>query len=262
MKRLLVLLLLSSGTIYAQSPFDGTWVINSDSAQLPDKPEVYLLDRGVFHCPTCVPKVEIKADGRDQPVTGASYFDTENIRVVDAYSVEFVAKKSGKTMFTEIDTVSPDGDSLTQLLKDTTEAQPVTIETLSRRIDKGPAGSHALSGSWRAYKVNRSKNGSTITYKSTKETFSAETPLGEKFNAAFDGKYYPVGDDPGHTMVSVRRLDPNTVEITSKRDGRVVGILRLSVASNGKSIHVTFNNIENHLRNAETILASMIETTA
>jgi hypothetical protein len=232
--------------MYAQSPFDGTWVINSDSAQLPEKPEVYLLDRGVFHCSTCVPKVEIKADGRDQPVTGASYFDTGNIRVVDAYSVEFIARKNGRTIFTEIDTISPDGDTLTQSLKDTTEVQPVMIETLSRRVDKGPAGSHALSGSWRAYKVNRSENGSSIKYKSTKESFSAETPLGEKFNAAFDGKYYPVEDDPGHTMVSVKRIDLKTVEITSKRDGKVVGILHLSVAPDGKSIHVIFNNVESN----------------
>jgi hypothetical protein len=47
-------------------------------------------------------------------------------------------------MFTEIDTTSPDGGTLTQVVKDTTEAQTVTIETLSRSVDKGPAGSHAV----------------------------------------------------------------------------------------------------------------------
>jgi hypothetical protein len=49
-------------------------------------------------------------------------------------------------------------------------------------------------------------------------------------------------------MVSVKRLDPSTVEITSKRDGKVVGVLHLSVSPDGKSIHVIFNNIESNTR--------------
>jgi hypothetical protein len=66
---------------------------------------------------------------------------------VDAYTVEIAAKKAGKTMFTEVDTVAPDGSVLTQVLKDTTEGQPSTVETLSKRVNQGPGGSHALSGS-------------------------------------------------------------------------------------------------------------------
>jgi hypothetical protein len=247
MMRLLVLLLWSSGTLFAQSPFDGTWIINSDTAHLPEKPEVYVLAKGMFRCVTCVPEIRIKADGHDQKVAGSSYFDTQSVRVVDAYTVEFIAKKAGKTMFTEVDTVSPDGRTLTQTLKDTTEAQPVTIETISQRVDRqGPAGSHALSGSWRAHKINRSKNGSTIKYKCTSDGFSAETPLGERFNAKFDGNYYPVEDDPGQTMVSVRLLNPDAVEVTSQRNGKVVGILHMSVAPGGKSIYVNFENKESN----------------
>ena len=244
MKRLLVLLFLSPGTSFAQSPFDGTWIINTDTAKLPEKPEMYVLAKGMFRCLTCVPKIEVKADGHDQKIAGSSYFDTESVRVVDAYTVEFIAKKAGKTMFTEIDTISPDRGTLTQALKDTTEAQPVTIETLSERVDKGPAGSHALSGSWRAYKINRSKNGATIKYRCTADGFSAETPIGERFDAKFDGKDYPVEDDPGHTMVSVKLLNPNAVEVTSKRNGKVVGILHMSVVPSGDSLHVIFENKE------------------
>ena len=145
-------------------------------------------------------------------------------------------------MFTEVDAISSDGSTLTQWLKDTTEAETVTMETRNRRVAKGPAGSHAISGSWRAYKANRSRNGSIIKYKCTAEGFSAETPLGEKFNAKFDGKYYPVEDDPGRTMVSAKLLSPDTVELISKRNEEVVAIKRMSVASGGKSIHVVFKD--------------------
>ena len=148
-------------------------------------------------------------------------------------------------MFTEVDTVSADGKTLTQVVKDTTEAQVVTIETVSKRLEQGPDGSHVLSGSWQAYKVNKSKNGSMITYRCTADRFSAETPLGEGFDAKFDGNFYPIEDDPAHTMVMLRLLSPNTVEQTNKRDGKVVGVLRLTVAADGKTIHATYENKEN-----------------
>src|ERR1022692_4440480 len=37
----------------AQSPFDGTWRVVPGSDQLPTKPDVYLLQGGTYHCPTC-----------------------------------------------------------------------------------------------------------------------------------------------------------------------------------------------------------------
>ena len=145
-------------------------------------------------------------------------------------------------MFTEVDAVSPDGDTLTQLVKDTTEAETVTIETHNRRIAKAPAGSHAISGSWRAYETGRSRNGSITQYQCTADTFGAKTALGEKFSAKFDGKDYPVEDDPAGTVVSAKLLNPREVELTTKRNGKVVAIKRMSVALDGKSIHVVFRN--------------------
>lgn len=43
-------------------------------------------------------------------------------------------------------------------------------------------------------------------------------------------------------MVSAKLLSPDTVELTSKRDGQVVAIKQMSVAPDGKSIHVVFKN--------------------
>ena len=101
-----------------------------------------------------------------------------------------------------------------------------------------------MAGSWRPIKASRSRNGSLIKYKCTKEAFSAETPLGEKYTARFDGKYYPVEDDPGHTMVSAKLLDARTVELTSKRHRKIVSVSRLSVTPDGKLIHAVFENKE------------------
>jgi hypothetical protein len=237
-KTLMVLLLLSPAS-FGQSPFDGTWVTIPPLAQ---EPAVYLLAKGLLRCSGCMANMEVEADGNDHKVAETAYWDTLNAQMVNAHTVEIIAKRAGKTMLTEVDAISPDGSTLTQLVKDTTEAETVTIETSYRRIKQGPDGSHAISGSWRAHKTNRSRNGSIIKYKCTADGFSAETPLGERFNAKFDGKDYPVEDDPGRTMVSAKLLGPDTVELVSKRNGEVVAIKRMSVSPGGKSIHVVFKD--------------------
>jgi hypothetical protein len=56
--------------------------------------------------------------------------------------------------------VSHDGSPLTQMVKDTTEAETVTIETQSGRVGSGPAGSHTISGTWKAFKASRLRNAS------------------------------------------------------------------------------------------------------
>jgi hypothetical protein len=240
MKRLLIAMLFMPGALCAQSPFDGTWVIDSDSVQLPEKPLVYLLSDDTFCC--FLTDSKVKADGNDHKVVALAYADTESVRVVDAHTVEVIAKKAGETMFTEAYVVSSDGNTLTETSKDTTEKVAVITETVFQRVDKGPSGSHPISGSWRAYKTKRSKNGSIIKYKCTADGFSAETPLGEKYAGKFDGRFYPTEDDPGHTMASVKLINPNTVELTQKREGKLIGILRLTVSPDGKSIHGTFES--------------------
>ena len=238
MKALLILLLVSPA-LWGQSPFNGTWVLDPP---VPQKPIEYSLVRGVFHCTGCIANVEVPADGIDHKVAETDYWDTLNVRSLDPHVVQIIAKKASKTMYLEIASVSPDGSILTQVIKDSTEADTVTIQTLARRLETGPPDAHAISGSWRAYQTVRSSNGSLITYKCTPEGFSGQTPLGEKFDAKFDGNFYPVEDDPGHTLVAAKLLDPNTVELTHKRNDKIVSVARLSVAPDGKTLHVDFEN--------------------
>jgi len=238
-KALLIFLLVSPLAAMAQSPFDGTWVLDPP---VPQKPIEYSLAGGMFHCSGCIANVEVKADGIDHKIGETDYWDTLNVQALDAHAVQIIAKKAGKTMYMEFASVSADGSTLTQVIKDTTEADTVTIETLAHRLEKGPPDAHAISGSWRAYQTNRSSNGSSITYKCTKDGFSGETPLGEKYAAKFDGKFYPVEDDPGHTLVAAKLLNPNTVELTHKRNDKIVSVARMTVAADGKTIHVVFEN--------------------
>ena len=109
MKRIvLVALLLLPTVAAAQSPFDGTWKADLSSAKFAEKPETILLKSGRYVCSTCVPAIDVTADGTDQKV-GAPYFDTLAVKVVDARTVQFVYKKDGKVVQEMTSTLAADG---------------------------------------------------------------------------------------------------------------------------------------------------------
>jgi len=89
------LVLLAPTLLLAQSPFDGTLPTNMDQAKLSPKPYVFSLDKGMYDCSSCSPKIHVKADGQDQPVTGQSY-DAINVREVDPKSITITTKKPGR----------------------------------------------------------------------------------------------------------------------------------------------------------------------
>lgn len=242
-KLLLCLTLLASGVLFAQTPFDGTWMTKLDTAKLPTKAEKYVIQNNMYECLTCVPKVAVKADGTDQKVTGHPYYDTIAVKIVDASSVEILEKKDGKVMYTTTATLSSDGNTLKDKFTDTTGTQPVTGEMTSKRVSAGPAGSHALSGAWRTEKIeNISNNGLTVTFQGTENGLKMSDQNGNSYDAKFDGKEYPINGDPGHTMVVLKRVGNETIEETDKRDGKVVGISRMTVSQDGKSIHIDFTD--------------------
>jgi hypothetical protein len=238
----LLLLPLFPSVSRSQSPFDGTWVITTSKNEnlTKQKPTKFLLSDGVFRSGDRA----LKADGKDYKVPATGYWDTVSVRIVDDHTVEVTSKKAGKPMFTETDTVSGDRNTLTQVVKDTTEAEAVTFENLYRRIAPAPPSAHVLSGTWQVFKQSRSENSTIITYKCTSQGFSAATPLGERLDAKFDGKFYLMEDDPAQTMVSVKLIDPYTIEQTNERDGKIVFVVRLEVTPDGKTIHASSKSME------------------
>lgn len=237
MKKLLALLLFVPSFLFAQSPFDGTWVSDVGAAQFSKKPHTYVLEKGMFTCSTCVPTISVKADGKDQAVSGSNYFNTVAVREVDANTTEEVDKKDGKTMYKDTMTVSADGKTLTDKFEDDSEDKPVTGEMIRSRISKGPAGSHAISGSWRTEKMeNLSSNGLTVTLQSTPNGMKMSDNNGQSYDVKFDGKYYPIQGDPGNTMVSLKKVDANTMEETDKRNDKVVYTAHITVSADGKKM--------------------------
>jgi len=237
MKRTFLLLLFIPLPVNAQSPFDGAWRIDQASLKVPAAPAKFLLAKGAFECSGCLGDVSVKADGRSHKIPDSAYWNGATVRIINRRRVRITTDKDGKIFYTETDTLSPDGNDLTQFVKDTTEAEVVTTTVQFHRIKETPPGAHPISGSWQAFKIEKSPNSLIISYKCTKEGFSAETPLGEKYQAKFDGEFVAVEDDPGQTLVAVKRIDARTVETTIKRGGQIAGGSRLTVSEDGQTLY-------------------------
>ena len=240
------LMLLSAPAIaLPQSVFDGTWKVDLGKAQLTQKPDVFSLQAGMYHCKTCVPPVDVKADGQDQKVTGHPYYDSVSVRVVDDRTIEETDKKDGKTVLTDKMTVTADGKTLTYEFTDSTATSGDTVTGKGEmiRVAKGPAGSHAISGSWRNSKMDSvSDNATTISYKVEGGTLNMTSPTGQSYSAKLDGTDAPFKGDPGTSSVSVKQMGKNVIEESDKRDGKVISVARMSVSSDGKTMSITVND--------------------
>ncbi|HXN98075.1 MAG TPA: hypothetical protein VN881_03320 [Candidatus Acidoferrales bacterium] len=249
MKRVLWIGLLASlllpAQARAQSAFDGTWKIDVNQTQLPTKPGVYVLMNGAYHCRTCIPPIDVRADGLDHRVAGDSCYDTVNIRVLDDRTVQETDKSKGRTVHTEKITVAPDGNTAVWEFADSCDAngEEVTWKQISVRVAKGPAGSHPISGSWRAMRiVNSSENGLSATMKLEGDNFSFADSTGQSYTARLDGPDAPLAGGVSNTVVSVRRVDDGAIEETDKRAGKVVSVTRFTVSADGKTLNVSIND--------------------
>ena len=238
MKVLTAALLLMPGAALAASAFDGTWKTNLDSLKVVGRPDVYLLADGEYTCSSCSPELKVKADGVSHPVTGHAYYDEAMAKVISPTSIEEVLKQGGKEVARITDTVSADGSTLTTKFTSHTGTKVVTGEFTSKRAAKGPAGAHAISGSWYQDKISGNDAMRLVQYGMTDGGFRMSRN-GQSYDAKFDGKEYPITGDPGKTSVTLEKLDDKTVSEIVHRQGKVVDQIRLAVDKDGKTLHVT-----------------------
>lgn len=221
----------------AQSSFDGTWHTNMAAAKFSPKPIMFYLSQGWYHCVSCNPTYDVQADGQDHPITGQS-FDTISVKEVDPKTISITTKKGGKVDFEQTRAVSADGKTLT--VKTTSHPmnsdQPVTGESTAKLVGVAPSGVHATSGSWQILKVKESDNGTITTYKTNGDEFTMSTPTGEGYTAKLDGNDYPVKGAYTYDTVSLKKIDPHTIEETDKRAGNVVEVSKITVAGNTMTI--------------------------
>ncbi len=227
MKKLMLLLLWVPLLAWGQSPFDGTWKVNIDSAKFPAKPDVLVYQDGMYTCKTCTPPHTVKADGEWHKITGDPYMDEMMVKIVDDKHSEQSTRKSGKDTGIAKVSVSDDGKTRTTdwVDKSSPNGKEVSGKMVQTRVAAGPTGSLPLSGSWRVEKVaDVASEGLLFTYKSTPDGMDFSTPTGQSYSAKFNGGFVPIKGDLGNTLISIKKLGPNSFQETSQRGGKVVSV--------------------------------------
>lgn len=232
-------------TVAAQKAFEGTWKLDISKFTMPEKPDEYYLVDGMYECRTCDVPFKVKADGTDQPISGNPYVDTVAFKVVNDHETEETDKKNGKVVSTYAVTISPDGNMLTVKYSDgsnTNGGPPMVGKGELKRVAKGPAGSHLISGSWRLAKVeDMSDNATTWSYKVNGNEITMSSPTGQTYTAKIDGTEAPMKGDPGIDRVSVK-VGANTLEETDTHNGKVVVVFTMTVQPDGKTAKIVFDD--------------------
>ena len=89
---------------------------------------------------------------------------------------------------------------------------------------------------------DRSQNALVVTLKLEADTFSFADPAGQGYAARLDGTETPFKGSLSNTMVSVKRIDENTIEKSDKQDGKVVEVTRFTVSADGKTMTVSMED--------------------
>lgn len=239
MKRLIYtgwLLALLAPVGLAQSKFDGTWKVDLNSVPVPKTTFVWVLQDGMYQCKTCDPPIDVKADGLDQPAPRPLY-DTISITILDDHTAREIEKKNGQTVSDEKFTVSTDGKTVTD--------EFANWKMTAVRVATGPAGSHALSGSWQNIKLESlSDKELLVTFKLENGILSMARPTGQSYAAKLNGPDVPYKGDTTTNGVSVKRIDANTIEETDKFNGKVVSVAQMTVAPDGKSMTISVKEMQ------------------
>lgn len=234
----------NASTPASADSISGTWKADLTSVKWDSKPDEYLLADGKYSCKTCTPPYTIAADGAFHAVTGHPYFDSESIKVVDPKTVQSARKKGDRDVGGATLAVSADGNTMTIDYKDssTPNAPPTTGHFEETRVAPAPAGSHAISGSWKPAKIaNLNQEALTTTYKLDGDTLHMTSPSGTSYDAKIGGPDVPIKGDPAGTTVAVTKVGDNGYQETNKRAGKVVGVATFSVGGDGK-LNVEFDN--------------------
>ncbi|WP_233150986.1 hypothetical protein [Sphingomonas mollis] len=240
--------LCAATPVAAQSVFDGTWKVDTSTAQFGGKPMIRTLKAGKYSCVSCPEPWTIAADGAFHPIKGDPYTDDVSVTVIDPMTVKFSYRKAGKVNGDEVWTVSSDKNVVTQKGEDSSSGNgtPVTYETQQTRVAAAPAGAHAISGSWRGKSgATVSDSGTMVTFRTEGDNLTMTYPTGESVTARFGGPAVTMANDPGNTMVKFVRTGPSSFVSTMMREGKVASVTTVTVRPDGRTLDYSNDNKRN-----------------
>lgn len=223
----------------ANDPFVGEWKLNPSKSKLFDEMKVASAGGNKYGFDFGGGQPEIIAtDGTDQPGMAGT---TLAVTVEGPEAWKVVRKKDGRILLTGNWSLSQDGNTLTDNYTEfAPDGKASTVNFLYQRT----AGTSGFVGTWES-------TSQTINFEFALKiqpyegdglaiTNSAE---GRTTNFKFDGQDYPQtgpNASKGSTF-SARRVNPQTLEITDKADGKTTLTRQLEVSSDRKTLTMTLH---------------------
>jgi len=77
-------------------------------------------------------------------------------------------------------------------------------------------------------------------------------PSHNEWTGKFDGKDYPLTGDPTAATRSYKQIDPNTLELTNKKGGKVIVSGKITVSADGKTRTVSTKGMDTNGKKVAT----------
>lgn len=238
-----VLLACSATPVAAQSAFDGTWKFDAANAQMPTKPFGWTIAKGMLACDTCTVPYTVPTDGAFHKVANQPYWDEVAVQIVDDRTMKQTWKKAGRVTDTTVSTASADGKTFAWKDVDTSAPSGQALESSGTnvRVTNGPAGSHAMSGTWRPGKLDSIADDAIVmTLKTAERVVTMVTPTGYQYSGTIGGPAVPIVGDLANTKAAVTMPNANTLVETDSRDGKTVGTYTYVVQPGGRTMATSY----------------------
>jgi len=154
-------LVLVQAVALVSSAFAGAVKTHLESMKASGKPEVFAIDHGEYVCSSCEPPVKLRVNVGAQKVAGHSEYDQMVVAIRSPTSIEIVEELNGKHQAYYGYKVSADGKTLTVTYSDWSTGKEEKGGYTATRVAPGPAGSHAVSGSWKVVQTQDESSGTS-----------------------------------------------------------------------------------------------------
>lgn len=236
------LALLAPLSVHAQSTFHGIWQVEKGSVRV-SYPQSFVLSDGMFRCDSCSPAFSIPADGHYHPMYADPAKGSEAVRIMNERTVTITEARNNKVVSTFTRTVSADGRTATVTFDDRTGAVPVSGSYVEERVGEAPEGAHAVSGTWRLADYRGAPNSNQVfSLALSGGRLRMTDPAGRSYDAPTNGTEAVYRGGGGIGSVTVEKVGLHRLRVTTRSDGRVVGVTMLNMLPDGQTMKIDQHN--------------------
>ncbi|MDE2356400.1 MAG: hypothetical protein KGL69_06560 [Alphaproteobacteria bacterium] len=239
-----------AGPSLAASPIDGTWTVDLRSVSWSGSTIDFLVTADTFIQSQNGHSFTIPIDGKPHPFTlRPDRFDALAVTQVRADGVDTVAYKAGRPVYVDHWRLGPDRATLTETVVDPGPTGELKYQRILVRQGQPPVGGLAISGSWRRSHMSVGMPGLVVNaFEDRGDALAWSNGAGMSYLAKFDGTKAPQINDPGQTLVSVKKISDHEYVETDWRGGRETDVFTMVVSPDGTTLTTTDDDLRTGAR--------------